>query len=67
MWTEELQKQTKEHFEKMPAASMKHFGDSRFGLCLLKDGKFVISEYEAKVKHEYESIEAFIKDGWAID
>ena len=67
MWSEELQKQTKEHLEKLPAASMKHFGDSRYGLCLFKNEKFVISEFETNEKHEFESIDELIEDGWAID
>jgi len=44
MWTEGLQEQTRELFEKMNGACMKHFGDSRFGLCILIDGKYVIRD-----------------------
>ncbi len=67
MWTEELQKQTKEHFVKLPIARMKHFGDLRFGTGALKDGKYIIIEDNVDEKYEYDTIEELINDGWAID
>jgi Tfp pilus assembly protein PilP len=36
MWSEELQQQTKEFLEKYPVAAMKHFGDMKFGICMIK-------------------------------
>jgi len=67
MWSEELQMQTKDHFEKMPFACMKHFGDLRFGVCALIDGKYVITEHTTNVKYKFNSVNALIEDGWAID
>ena len=68
MWTEELQKQTREFFETKNGAFMKHFGDSRFGLCILIEGKYVIRD---RVKPgevwEYGSMDELIEDGWALD
>lgn len=67
MWSEELQKLTKEHFKKMPMAAMKHI-DGRFGICFLKDDKYIIGDREDNTKeYIFDSIDAFIKDGWAID
>jgi len=67
MWTEELQKQTREFFETLPIAAMKHFGDMRFGFCMLKDGKYIITDRESVDRWEYDSVDALIDDGWAID
>lgn len=67
MWSDELQKQTREYFEKMPAACVKHFGDLRFGTCMLIKGGYVITEHNTNAKHQFDSIEALIKDGWALD
>ena len=67
MWSEELQKKTKEYFAEMPIARMKYFGDSRFGTGALKDGKYIIIEDKVDEKHEYNSIDELINDGWAID
>lgn len=67
MWSKKLQKLTKEYLEEMPAASMKHFGDFGYGFCLLMDGKYIIGIYDSDKKYEYETIEALIKDDWAVD
>ncbi len=68
MWTENLQQQTRELFENMNGAFMKHFGDSRFGLCILIDGKYVITDRgESGDVWEYDSVDEMITDGWAID
>ena len=68
MWTNELQKQTRDLFEKMNGAFMKHFGDSRFGLCILIDEKYVITDRgESGDVWEYDSVDDMIEDGWAID
>ncbi len=68
MWTEGLQQQTRELFEKMNGACMKHFGDSRFGLCIFIDGKYVITDREESGDvWEYDSVDEMIDDGWAID
>lgn len=39
MWSVELQMQTKDHFEKMPFACVKHFDDLRFGVRALIEAK----------------------------
>ena len=68
MYTVELQQQTRELFEKRNGAFMKHFGDSRFGLCILIDGKYVITDSgEPEDEWEYDSVDDMIEDGWAID
>ena len=68
MWTEELQQQTRDLFEKMNGALMKHFGDGRFGLCVLMDGKYIIRDLEKfSDVREYNSVDEMIEDGWAID
>ena len=68
MYSVELQQQTKEFFEKMNGAFMKHFGDSRFGLCILIDGKYVINDRgELGDVWEYNSVDDMMEDGWAID
>ncbi len=67
MWTEELQQQTREFFETLPVAAMKHFGDMKSGFCKLKDGKYIISDRESDDRWEYNSIDELVEDGWAID
>ena len=67
MWSKELQEQTKEFLEEYKMAAMKHFGDSVYGVCVLKEDKYSITEHESNIVHEFESIEALINDGWAID
>ena len=68
MWTEKLQQQTRELFKNMNGAFMKHFGDSRFGLCILIDGKYVITDRgESGEVWEYDTVDQMITDGWAID
>ena len=68
MWTETLQQQTREFFEKMNGGFMKHFGDDKFGFCILKAGKYTISARgESDEVWEYDSVDKMIADGWAID
>lgn len=67
MWSDELQQQTKEYFEKMPFALMKYFGDSRFGVCTLIKGEYIITDSDTNIKYKFDSIDALIKEGWAID
>jgi hypothetical protein len=68
MWSEVLQQQTREFLEQYQAAAMKHFGDSRFGLCVFIDGKYVITDREDSGDvWEYDSVDEMIEDGWAID
>ena len=69
MWTKELQQQTRELFEKMNGAFMKHYGDSRFGVCVLVDGKYRIMDRvpESNDIWEYDSVDEMIADGWVVD
>ncbi len=47
---------------------MKHFGDSKFGLYIFIDGKYVIIDREESGDvWEYDSVDEMIEDGWAID
>ncbi len=59
--------QTNEHFEKMPFACMKHFGDSRFGVCALIKDEYVITEHTTNAKYKFNSVKALIEGGCAID
>jgi len=67
MWTENLQQQTREVFENMNGAFMKHFGDSQFGLCILIDGKYIIDNRSNDEVYEYKTMEVLLEDEWAID
>jgi hypothetical protein len=67
MWSEELQQQTREFLEQYPAAAMKHFGDIKFGICMIKEGKYLVLARSSDEKWEYDTIEEMIEDGWAID
>ena len=68
MWTEELQQMTIDHFENvMKGAFMKHFGDSKFGLCVLMEGKYIINDRESDEVWEYDTIDEMLADGWALD
>ena len=67
MWSEALQQQTREFFDTLPMATMKHFGDMKYGFCILRDGQYIITDRESNEKWEYASMEALIEDGWAID
>jgi len=49
-------------------ACMKHFGDSKFGLYIFIDGKYVIIDREESGDvWEYDSVDDMIEDGWARD
>jgi len=68
MWTETLQQQTRDHFENvMKGAFMKHFGDSRFGLCVFMDGKYIMNDRESDEIWEYATMDEMLADGWALD
>ncbi len=66
MWSKELQQQTREFFEKLPIAAMKNF-DMKFGICIRKDGEYIITDRESSEVYRYSSVDELIKDGWAID
>ena len=67
MWSDELQKETREFISKYGMAAMKHFGNSVFGVCIVKDGKYLIKERDSDNEHLFESIEELVEAGWAID
>jgi len=69
MWSDELQKSTRDHFERIPMALMKHFGDMSFGFCIMKDGKYTILDMkeESDKKWVYKTIDEMLNAGWAID
>jgi hypothetical protein len=67
VWSEALQSQTKEYFKKMPIACMKHFDDLRFGVCVLLNGEYIIIENSTQSEYKFDSVEALIEKGWAID
>ena len=64
MWTVELQEQMREFFKNLNGAFMKHFGDSRFGFCILLEGKYVITDRgESGDVWEYDSVNEMIEKG----
>ena len=68
MWTEELQQQTKDHFKNvMKGGMMKHFGDSKFGIGVFSDGKYVIELMDGDEVYEYGTMDEMLNDGWVID
>ena len=69
MWTEALQQPTREYFDELPMAAMKRFRDSKFGICMLSDGKYIVLDRneDSTKKWVYDSIDEMIKDGWALD
>jgi hypothetical protein len=66
MYSEELQEQTREFFKEMPMGLMKNY-DGRFGVCILKDEKYIITDRDTRDIYTYLSIEEFIQDKWVID
>ena len=66
MWSKELQKQTIEFFKTIPMAAMKNF-DGAFGICILNDGIYTITDRKTYEEYVYESIDALLEAKWAID
>lgn len=66
MWSKELIKTTREMLSKMPMAMMKNT-DGLFGVLLLRDGKYVITDRTSNEKYVFESIDALIEAEWAVD
>ena len=48
---------------------MKHFGDGKFGICILMNGIYTIEGIGASKndKWQYDSIDEMISDSWVID
>jgi hypothetical protein len=46
---------------------MKHFDDLRFGVCVLLNGEYIIIENSTQSEYKFDSVEALIEKGWAID
>jgi hypothetical protein len=73
MWSQSLQEQTREFFRRYPFAFVKHFGDFRFGVCSLMDGRCIVRELPFHDRQgplrewEYPSVDGLIEAGWAID
>ena len=68
MWTETLQKQTKEYFENNPIAMMKQFGTGKFGVCQLEsDGIYYITVFKSDEVLAFETVEELLTANWAID
>jgi hypothetical protein len=66
MWSEEARVTTKEVLEQMPTAMMKH-EDRRFGIFVKEGEKYSVVELETKIKHQYDSLEAMMDNGWVVD
>ena len=58
---------SKEFPEKYGMAPMKNNKEVGCGFCIVIKGKYYITERKGDGKYEYDSIEALIKDGWAIN
>ena len=68
MWSEDLQQQTRDHFENiMKGGMMKHFGDSKFGIGVFMDGKYSIHVLDSNEVYEYTTIDEMLKEGWVLD
>ena len=69
MRTKKLQQKTRDYFDTLPTAIVKHFGDGKFGLCVVQDGTFVITDLQegSDTRWVYETIEAMLMDGWVVD
>ncbi len=67
MWSKDLQQTTKEFLEKYKMAPMKNSKEVGCGFCIVREGKYYITEREGDGKYEYNSIEALLEDGWAVD
>jgi len=69
MWSAELQEQTRAFLKTMNGAFMKHYGDFIFGICIKKEGKYIILNRDCvkNKRWEYASLKEMINDGWAID
>ena len=67
MYTQTLQDQTREYFKNLPFAAMKQFGTDSFGIGVLREGKYIITNRETKEKYIFENMDALLEAGWAID
>ena len=68
MYSDELQKQTKEYFKNYPIAMMKQFGTDKFGACQLEsDGIYYITVFKSDEVLSFETIDELLEAGWAID
>ena len=66
MWSDELQEETREYFNRMPFAFVKQIG-GKGGVCTLKDGIYIIIDREDDSEVVFESMDALIEANWAID
>ncbi len=66
MWTDELKDLTREMLSEMPMAMMKNI-QSMYGVLLLIDNKYVITDRTSNEKYIFDSIDALIEAGWAVD
>ena len=66
MWSDELKQLTREMLSKIPMAMMKKVG-STYGVLLLQDDKYVITDRTTNEEYLFESIEELIEAGWAVD
>jgi len=67
MWSESLKEQTREFLQQYQRGMMKHFGDSRYGICLVSENSFEIFDRKTKEVESFNSIEELLAGGWAID
>ena len=47
-------------------AAMKHSA-GKFGICMMENGKYVVQDRKSEKAYVFDSVEALVKDGWAID
>jgi len=66
MYSDSLKQQTREYFKTMSFAAMKQFG-GKFGIGVLRDEKYIITDRKTAEKYCYESMDALIKANWAVD
>lgn len=68
MYSETLQKQTKQYFQAFPMAMMKQFATDRFGAGQLeRDGSYSVRVFNSDEVVTFKTIDALLDEGWVID
>ena len=66
MYSQELQDLTTKMLKELPMAMMKH-KDAKYGVLILEDNIYVISDRDNNAKYHFYSVEELLLDGWVVD
>ncbi|MDF1878416.1 hypothetical protein JHD46_02040 [Sulfurimonas sp. SAG-AH-194-C20] len=66
MWSDELKTLTRKMLSEVPMAMMKNV-DLLYGVLLLEDDKYVITDRTSSDKYVFETIDELLAAGWAVD